>query len=441
MSSGTLFVKDSRTSLNYEIPIHRNAIAATAFKKIKAPVSGSDPADKVDGGLRVHDPGLQNTTVVETDISFSNSDSGLLLFRGYSLDQLWDSDFEELFHLLVWGKYPTRVQKDDLSNTLANYMKNVPENVVKAIRSFPRSTSPMPMVIAGLAAYIASDPESIPAANGGNIYQGNTAQTDLGILKTVSAYAVVLGLVASHRKDIPFVPASSENSYYENLFIMMGMVDRVSGRPDTLQLSCFRRFAALSCDNGMALSVFATLVCASSLADPISCLISALAAAYGPLHFGATEAAHRALQEIGSVERVPDFLEQVKRGERKLFGYGHRTYKGTDPRVIPIKKLLEDSNATSNPLIEIAKSIEIHASTDDYFKSRGLSANADFYGNFVFSAIGFDPDFIPVAMLAQRIIGIMAHWREYMLKRGKLFRPSHIYTGNTEPLCNFSPKL
>lgn len=245
----------------------------------------------------------------------------------------------------------------------------------------------MPMVIAGLAAYLASDPESIPARNGGNIYQGNAEQTDDGILKTVSAYAVILGLVASHQKDIPFVPASPENSYYENLFLMMGMVNQFSGRPDTLQLSCFRRFAVLSCDNGMALSVFATLVSASSLADPISCMISALAAAYGPLHFGATESAHKTLQEIGSVKKVPSFLEQVKRGERKLFGYGHRTYKGTDPRVVPIMKLLDDSNATSNPLMEIAKSIEAYASRDNYFKSRGLFPNADFYGNFVFSAM------------------------------------------------------
>ena len=245
----------------------------------------------------------------------------------------------------------------------------------------------MPMVFAGLAAYLGSNPHMIPASNGGNIYQGNVEKTDQAIIKTVAAYAVVVGLAASHRRGIKFTPASKECTYIENLFRMMGMVDSTTGRPDPMKLSCFRRFTALNMDHGMALAVFSTLVTASSLTDPISCLIASLAAAYGPLHFGATEAAHITLCSIGGKANVPAFIEEIKQGKRKLFGYGHRTYKGTDPRVRPIKELVEDSGANADPLIEVAKEIERLASADDFFKSRGLHPNADFYGNFVFTAM------------------------------------------------------
>lgn len=143
----------------------------------------------------------------------------------------------------------------------------------------------------------------------------------------------------------------------------------------------------LNADHGMALSVFSALVTASSLTDPISCLISAVAAAHGPLHFGATESAQRALREIGTPMKVPAFLEEVKSGKRKLFGYGHRAYKGVDPRVRPIRMILEDLRGAENPLLKLAEAIEEAATTDEYFVSRRLHPNADFYGTFVFTGM------------------------------------------------------
>ncbi len=245
----------------------------------------------------------------------------------------------------------------------------------------------MPMVLAGLAAYMGCNPASIPASNGGNIYHGNAKNVDEGIIKTVAAYAVVVGLAASHRKGIKFTPASTRNTYYENLFVMMGIVNPSSGRPDSLQLSCFRRFAVLNADHGMTLSTFVLLATASSLADPMSCLISAIAAAYGPLHFGAPEAACRTLDQIGDPENVPPFIEEVKRGERRLFGFGHRIYKAVDPRLGPIKDLLAELDAAANPLLKVAQEIERVASADEYFKTRHLNANADFYGHFIFTSM------------------------------------------------------
>ena len=143
----------------------------------------------------------------------------------------------------------------------------------------------------------------------------------------------------------------------------------------------------LNADHGMALTVFSGLVTASSLTDPISCLISAIAAAHGPLHFGATESAQLALREIRSPTNVPAFIEEVKKGKQKLFGYGHRSYKGIDPRVRPIQSILKDLHVSSNALFKVAQRIEQVASTDDYFGKRGLYPNADFYGNFVFTGM------------------------------------------------------
>ncbi|KAE8344410.1 hypothetical protein BDV24DRAFT_171877 [Aspergillus arachidicola] len=450
MSSGVLHIVDSRTKQKYEISIRRNVISAIDLKSIKAPAAGTDRADHVADGLRVHDPGLQNTTVIESAISYSDHERGLLLFRGYTLSQLWDSDFEDMLHLLVWGTYPTIQQRKDLNRKLTDQMLAVPDSVHRTIRGLPRTTSPLPLILAGLSAYLACCPDTIPASTHASLYQGNLHNVDHAVIRTVAAYGVIFGLVNSHRKGIDFQPPSQENSYCANLFIMAGLLDRHSSCPDLTKLSCFRRFAMLNADHGMALTVFSALVTASSLTDPISCLISAVAAAYGPLHFGATVSAQRTLREIGSTDKVPEFIEEVKNGRTKLFGYGHRSYKGLDPRVRPIQSILKDLDLSKNDYLKITERIEEVASADDYFRHRGLYPNADFYGNFVFTAIGFDPDIIPAAMLTQRLIGIMAHWREYMLTRGKLFRPSHIYTGDMNnsqgaaedgPLTEITPLL
>ncbi|PWY74901.1 citrate synthase [Aspergillus eucalypticola CBS 122712] len=432
MSSGILYVKDSRTDVQYEIPIRRNAVSAVDFKKIKGPETGADRADQVAGGLRVHDPGLRNTTVVETAISFSDHERSLLLFRGYSLEQLWQSDFEDVLHLLVWGSYPTVPQRNNLSHKLTEAMLAVPDDVQRTIWSLPGTSSPLPLIVAGLSACLASHPDMIPASHDANMYRNNPEDTDRAIIRTVAAYAVVFGLVNSHRKGLKFTPPSRGRSYYENLFVMAGLVDSRTGRPNCVKLSCFRRFSILNSDHGMALTVFSALATSSSLTDPISCLITAIGSAWGPLHFGATESAKRTLRDIGEAENIPGYIHNVKQGHVKMFGYGHRSYKGIDPRVPPIQSILKDLDMSANKLFKLAERIESACSNDAYFTERELYVNGDFYGHFIFTAIGFDPEIIPAAMLAQRIMGIMAHWREYMLTRGKLLRPSHIYTGEAE---------
>lgn len=243
------------------------------------------------------------------------------------------------------------------------------------------------MIMAGLAAYMSTKPLDIPAFTGGNIYHGNNKRIDPAVIRSLAAWAVVVGLTASHLRGTPFVPATHDRTFYENMFVMMGHVEASTGLPDPIKIRSFRRFGALSIDHGLSNSTFAMLVTTSSLADPISGLIAALTAAYGPLHFGAPESAYKIISELGKPENVPSLIESVKRGERRLFGYGHRTYTTEDPRIRPIKVLLEELDAKSNPLLKVSQEIDRVASSDDYFKSRGLNANADLYGVFFYIAM------------------------------------------------------
>ncbi|KAJ5190013.1 hypothetical protein N7491_007946 [Penicillium cf. griseofulvum] len=387
MSTGTLFIRDSRTNVNYEIPINQNSVRATDLQRIRAPSVNSNRADQVAHGLRVYDPGLQNTAVTQSAISFSDHEHSLLLYRGCTLDQLWGCDFEEMFHLLLWGKYPTASQYEELRQRLAQYMQGVPDIVRQAIFNLPKTTSPLPLILAGLSAYLACIPDVIPATTNATVFETDIERADQIILQTVAAYAVVFGAVRSHRIGITWKSPSLHQTYYENLFTMAGLVDPETNRPDPIRVSCFRRFGNLNAEHGMALTVFSALVTASSLTDPVSCLISAVAAAHGPLHFGATESAQHALHGIREPENVPAFIEEIKAGKRKLFGYGHRTYKGMDPRVRPIQSILKDLAYVHQPLLNVAEAIEEAAAKDEYFSTRGLYPNADFYGNFVFTGM------------------------------------------------------
>lgn len=438
MGDGTLLVRDSRTNLEYTIPIVRNSVAASEFKKFKNLTDGPQFA-KAGRGLQVFDPGLENTAIKESHISSRDPKTGLPVYRGYTVDDLWTSDFEDLFHLMVFEKYPSPTERESLRKALEQEMMNVPGVVVDTIRSFPPTSPPMFMILAGLSAFAASDTQAIPAMRGKNLYHNNIELVNQAAVRTAAAYAVVLGLAASHRKGISFTPAKRGQTFYENLFTMMGHVDQKTRRPDPVVLSCFRRAAILNADNGMTQSTFVMLAAASSLPDPISCLISAVSAAYGPLHYGAQEASYNNLKEIGDEENVPKFLEQVKKGERRLYGYGHRSLAAEDARLAPVKAMLNELgvSTTTYPLLRIAQEIDRVASKDEYFQKRKLCANADFYTLFLFSGMKFEPDMITVANLSQRLLGLIAHWREAMSQKIKLFRPLHIYV---EPRSSNSHK-
>ena len=244
----------------------------------------------------------------------------------------------------------------------------------------------MQMIIAGLAAYLGEDPKSIPAHSARNLYQGNLARVDKAIIQSLAAFQVCAGLAASHSNGIPFTPVDVNRSFLSNLFTMMGKVDKETGRPDPKALRAAQRLWALGADLGHTNSTSAFLLGASTLSDPLSCLISALSSGYGILHFGAAEASLKPLATIGSKDKVPDLINKVKRREAKLYGVGHRIFKTVDPRVILGAQIASDIKS-DNPMLEIAMEIARIASEDNYFRSRNIQPNADLFIGIVYTTL------------------------------------------------------
>ena len=244
----------------------------------------------------------------------------------------------------------------------------------------------MQMVIAGLAACLGEDPTSIPAFSGRNLYNNNLPVADKALIKTLACFQVCAGLAASHRAGTPFTPVDGDRSFLYNLLSMMGKVDKATGKPDPAYLCNIQRVWALGADLGHTNSTSALLLGASSLSDPLSCLISALSSGYGILHFGAAEASYKALAAVGKKENVPYLIAKVKRREAKLFGYGHRMFHTIDPRIPFGTQILSDIDS-KHPLIDVAMEIDRVAGQDEYFVSRNLQANADLFIGIVYTAL------------------------------------------------------
>ena len=266
-----------------------------------------------------------------------------------------------------------------------------------ALISSLRQTAPaMTMIMAALSAYLGSNPCMLPAFEGGNLYQGNMELVDKAIIRTLSAYAIILALVHCHRSNNEFTPVKLDGSYLPNLLLMMGFVDTGTGEPDPKYTSVMRKKWVISADHGMTNSTSAFLHTASTQADPISCLVSALSSSYGPLHFGATEISYRTLQQVARPENVPALIARAKAGELRLPGVGHRMYKLVDPRLKPVLELLQELKeiqGKEDPLIATAREIHRLVAVDEYFTKRRLFVNADLYWVFIYTAMYESPFF------------------------------------------------
>lgn len=282
-SEGSLSVTDSRTGKTYIIPIERNAIRAIAFKEIQGNRVGS-VADYVDGGLKVLDPGYQNTAVKESSITLINGQKGSIHFRGQSLDELVENhDWEEVVYLINWGRLPSMKEKLQFRQELAASMV-VPQAVIDVIRAMPRDAHVSSMILAGLAAFASCDEGScrVHAGSGKPYYLGNMKNVDAAIPRTLSALAVTIALTHCHKKGIEHTPVDPNGSFIGNLLLMMGYAK--DGKPDAKIERCFEKLWILYADHEMTNSTSTFLHTSSSLTDPISSVGAAIVSAYGPLH-------------------------------------------------------------------------------------------------------------------------------------------------------------
>src|SRR3954469_22085115 len=413
---GTLSVTDNRTGRSYEIEISDGTVRSTDFRQIKV----SDD----DFGLMTYDPAYMNTASCRSEITYLDGENGVLEYRGYPIEQLAEkSTYLEVAYLLVHGELPTQKQLDDWTHEITIHTF-VHENVKGFMQGFRHDAHPMGMLVGSVGALSTFYPD----ANQIRDPENRHIQTVRLIAKmpTLAAFAY------RHTVGMPYVYPDNDLRYAGNFLNMMYKMTELKYEPDSRLERALDILFILHADHEQNASTSAVRNIGSTQVDPYSAIAGGVAALYGPLHGGANEAVLRMLTRIGSKENIPDFIKGVKNGDERLMGFGHRVYKNYDPRAKIIKTAAEDvfEVAGRNPLIDIATELERIALEDDYFVSRKLYPNVDFYSGLIYEALGLPVSMFPVMFAIGRTSGWIAQWLELVDdKEQKIARPRQIYTG------------
>jgi citrate synthase len=417
MSDQTLTVRDNRTGATYELPIVEGAVRAQDLRQIKA---GPD-----DFGLMTYDPAFMNTASCRSRVTFIDGDRGVLRYRGYPIEQLAErSTYLETAYLILKGELPLKRQHDAWVHAIT-YHTFVHENVKELMAGFRYDAHPMGMLASTVAALSTFYPDAKEIHD--------PAVRDKQIHRLIAKIPTVAAFTYRHARGLPYVYPDSQLGYCANFLQMMFRVgDHYHVNP-VLERALEILFI-LHADHEQNCSTSAMRAVGSSGVDPYSAAAAAVAALYGPLHGGANEQVLRMLREIGSKDRVPAFIKEVKEsgGEVKLMGFGHRIYKNYDPRAKVIKAIATRVFEVTgdNPLLSIALELERIALQDEYFLKRKLYPNVDFYSGLIYQAMGFPVDMFPVLFAIPRMSGWLAHWEEMVQDREqKIARPRQVYVG------------
>jgi citrate synthase len=414
---GVLHVTDSRTGRSYEIPIKDGAICAIDLRQIKA----SDD----DFGLLSYDPAFINTASCRSAITYIDGDAGILRYRGYPIEELARrSSFLDVAYLLLQGELPTKDESAAWSQEIGQHTY-VHENVKKFIDGFHHDAHPMGMLVSTVAGLSTFYPEAK--------FVADPARQREQVVRLIAKMPTLAAFAYRHAKGLPYAYPDGELSYAGNFLSMMWKTSEPRYRPDPVLERALDILLILHADHEQNCSTSAMRVVGSSHVDPFSAAAAASAALWGPLHGGANEQVLRMLQEIGSVDNVPAYIERVKRGEIRLMGFGHRIYKNFDPRASIIKEVADQVFTVTgrNPLLDIALELERIALADDYFISHKLYPNVDFYSGIIYQAMGFPMTMFPVLFAIGRMPGWLAQWQENAADpEQKIARPRQIYIGH-----------
>ena len=417
MSKQTLTITDNRTGQTIELPIEHDTIPAIGLRQLKV------QAD--DFGMMAYDPGYTNTAACKSRITYVDGDRGILRYRGYPIEQLAEkSTFLEVAHLLLFGELPTASKLTDWNAGIMAHTQ-IDKDLKGLLKTFRADAHPMGILISAVAAMSTLYPEA-KQVDDNEIRLQQVARV-LGQLPTAVAYAY------QNRLGRPQTDPDDALGYSDNFLHMMGLTS--DGGVDPVLARAMDVLFILHADHEQNCSTSALRNIASSDADPYCALAGAVAALYGPLHGGANEAVLRMLAEIGDTKKIPAFLERVKNRDVRLMGFGHRVYKNYDPRAQIVKKIAyEVFDVTgSNPLIDIAVALEQAALEDDYFVSRRLYPNVDFYSGIIYQAMGFPVEIFPVLFALGRAPGWLAQWMELMDDaEQRIARPRQIFLGEAE---------
>jgi citrate synthase len=413
----TLTVTDNRTGKSYEIPIIDGAIKATDLKKIKT-------AHPDDTGVVTYDPACMNTATCRSDITYIDGDKGILLYRGYPIEQLAEeSNYLETAYLILNGELPTASALAEWERQITMHTM-VHENIKKFMEGFTYDAHPMGVFVSTVAAM------STFYRDGKQIF--DTERRKLQILRLIAKTPTIAAYAYRHSIGRPYVYPDNDLSFTGNFLNMLFKMTESKYAVNEKLARALDVLFILHADHEQNCSTSTMRNIGSSHVDPYSALAGAAAALYGPLHGGANEAVLRMLTEIGSVANIPGFIKRVKAGDGRLMGFGHRVYKSYDPRAKIIKRTAYEvfEITGKNPLLDIALELERIALEDDYFVSRKLYPNVDFYSGLIYQAMGFPVEMFAVLFAIARTVGWVAQWEEMLLDPDtKIFRPRQLYAG------------
>ncbi len=417
MANDTLTIVDNRTNRSYTLPIEHGAIRSMDLRQIK---TGPE-----DFGLMGYDPAFMNTASCRSTITFIDGERGILRYRGYNIEDLAENcTFLEVAYLLLNGELPSSEQFKAWEYDVKHHTM-LHENTKESMKTFRYDAHPMGILVSTLAGLSTMYPESK------NIFDLENRQHQ--IVRLIAKIPTIAAFSYRHSRGYPFVYPDNDLSYSENFMNMLWKMVEPKYVANPVMARALDVLFILHADHEQNCSANAMRSVGSSQADPYLSAAAAAAALAGPLHGGANEAVLRMLDEIGDVKNVPAYVKNIKEGKGKLMGFGHRVYKNYDPRARIIKQTAEDVFKITgrNPKLDIALALEAIALQDEYFVTRKLYPNVDFYSGIIYQAMGFKPDMFTVLFAIPRMAGWLAQWQEMLEdKEQKIARPRQVYLGH-----------
>jgi citrate synthase len=414
----TLTVTDNRTGQTYELEITDGTIRTMDLRQIKA----SDD----DFGLMGYDPAFTNTASCRSAITYIDGEAGVLEHRGIPIEQLCEqSTYLEVAYLLIFGELPTKAQLERWVYDVTHHTF-VHEDIKKFNEGFRHDAHPMGMLLANVGALSTFYPDA------GAI--DDQEERYMAAIRLIAKMPTLAAFAYRHSMGLPYVYPDNELNYSENFLSMLFKMENTF-KADPRLAKALDILFILHADHEQNCSTNAVRSVGSSQVDPYSAVAAGVAALYGPLHGGANEAVLRMLRKIESKGNIPDFLARVKDREERLMGFGHRVYKNYDPRARIIRKHVDEVLAATgdNPLLDIATELEKRALDDDYFTSRKLYPNVDFYSGLIYEALSIPTEMFTVIFAIPRTAGWIAQWLEMIDdSEQKIARPRQIYTGKRE---------
>ena len=418
MAKDTLSITDNRTGQSYEVPVSLGTIKAMDLRQVKV--------DAEDFGLMTYDPAFMNTAACKSAITFIDGDKGILRYRGYPIEQLAErASFLEVAYLLAEGELPTAAELEKWKSDIT-YHTYVHTNIIKFLEGFRYDAHPMGMLLGVVGALSTFYPDAKNIHDPANRY--------LQRVRLMAKIPTIAAFLFRHSRGLPYEFPRNDLDYIGNFVNMTFSIGGQHQANPVLQRA-LEILLILHADHEQNCSTSAVRAVGSSGVDPFSAISAGIAALYGPLHGGANEAVLKMLDEIGEKKNIPAFIESVKAGKGRLMGFGHRVYKSYDPRAKLIKRVADDvfRETGLNPKLDIALELERIALEDDYFISRKLYPNVDFYSGLIYQAMGYPTEYFTVLFALGRMPGWLAQWEEMLLdKEQKIARPRQVYVGPDE---------